>query len=81
MKTESDYRKTVAEAIRFNVILNQAVTKNSRSGFTGTPSGFLIHGCTALSFVSVKIIEELFEPIFCKVFLLNLKWWLFGDLV
>ena len=29
MKTESDYRKTAAEAIRFNVILNQAVTKNS----------------------------------------------------
>ena len=52
MKTESDYRKTVAEAIRFNVILNQAVTKNSRSGFTGTPSGLLIHGCTALSFVT-----------------------------
>ena len=33
MKTEPDYRKTVEEAIRFNVILNQAVTKNSRSGF------------------------------------------------
>ena len=27
MKTEYDYRKTVAEAIRFNVILNQTVTK------------------------------------------------------
>ena len=52
MKTESDYRKTVEEAIRFNVILNQAVTKNSRSGFSRMPSGFLIHGCTALSFVS-----------------------------
>ena len=52
MKKESDYRKTVAEAIRFNVILNQAVTKNSRSGFTGTPLQILTHGCTALTFVT-----------------------------
>ena len=52
MKTESDYRKTVEEAIRFNVILNQAVTKNSRSGFTGAPLQILTHGCTALTFVT-----------------------------